>query len=205
MYDIKKYRSKRSRTKYIILVHAVDLIKPDLYINPIVNRGTYKYTWGIWQEYWYLYQKRLDVPCHFFVELLDKDYAVFTGLAMQKKSYWLNELSNNGLLIDDKYRDALLVIIGENFFYDLPEIRLYEHLANRILSPMCYQYGLNWSSQVMLFDEIIVPNYKEKMATTKLGYNYLPMTHFDKDLFMQYAIKYNKLIQNDGYNIVTRY
>ena len=203
MYDIKKFRSKRPKTKYIILAHAVDLIKKDLYINPIVNRGTYKLTWDIWQEYWYLYQKRLDLPCHFFVELLNKDYVVFTGLAMQKKSYFLNELAEYNI-IKDEYRDSLLVIIGENFKYDLPEQRMYEHIANRILSPMCYQYQINFEDRVLLLDECLTPDWEKNLKESKLGYDFIPMELFNKDLFLTYSRPFMKLIQNDGYNIINR-
>lgn len=204
MYDIKRYRSKRFNTNYIIIAHAVDLIKPDIYINPVVNRGTYKLTWDIWQEYWYLYQKKLDVPCHYFVELLNKDYVVFTGLAMQKKSYFLEELANAGL-IKDEYRDSLLVLIGENFEYDLPEQRLYQHLANRILSPLCYQYKINFEDRVLTLDEILVPNWKEILDNHKiLNYQITPMNYWNQDLFISYARPFMKLIQIDGNNIVTR-
>lgn len=195
MYNIKKFRSKRERTKYIILVHAVDLIKPKIEINPIVNRGTYKLTWDIWQNYWYLYQKKLDVPCHYFVELLNEDYVVFTGLAMQKKSYYLYELAENEI-IDHEYKDSILVIIGENFHYDLPETRMFEHIANRILSPMCYQYKINYNDRVLLLDEILKPDYKEKM--NNIGYNYVSMDMFNKDLFLTYCKPYMKLIQSDS-------
>ena len=204
MYDIKRYRSKRFNTNYIIIAHAVDLIKPDIYINPVVNRGTYKLTWDIWQEYWYLYQKKLDVPSHYFVELLNKDYVVFTGLAMQKKSYFLEELANAGL-IKDEYRDSLLVLIGENFEYDLPEQRLYQHLANRILSPLCYQYKINFEDRVLTLDEILVPNWKEILDNHKiLNYQITPMNYWNQDLFISYARPFMKLIQIDGNNIVTR-
>lgn len=205
MYDIKRFRSKRHNTKYIILAHAVDLIRSDIYINPVVNRGTYKLTWDIWQEYWYLYQKKLDVPCHYFVELLNNDYVVFTGLAMQKKSYFLEELANAGL-IKDEYKDSLLVLIGENFEYDLPERRLYQHIANRILSPMCYQYKINFEDRVLTLDEILVPNWKEILENHKvLKYQFSPMSYWNQDLFIGYARAFMKLIQNDGTNIVTRY
>lgn len=203
MYEIKKFRSKRPRTNYIILVHAVDLIKKDIMINPIVNRGTYKLTWDIWQNYWILNQHKLDVPCHFFVELLNNDYVVFTGLGLQKKSYFLYELSQYEI-IDPRYCESLLVIIGENFKYDLPESRLYEHLANRIFSPMCFQYKINYDDRILTLDEILKPDWKQKLNNSPLGYNeFTPMEKFNKDLLITYTRPYMKLIQNDS--LITTY
>jgi len=199
MYDIKMYRSKRPNTKYIILTHSINLIKPSIYINPVVNRSTYKLTWDLWLEYWYHDQMKLDVPCHYYVELLNKDYVVFTGLAMQKKSWYLEELANNNL-IDDIYRDSLLVMIGENYIYDLPEDRLYKIIANRILSPMCYQYKINFSDRVLILDDILKPNYENILKNSRLEYDIKPMTKWNQDLFLAYSRPYMKLIQSDSLN-----
>ena len=197
MYEIRPYKSKRHATHNIILMHSVNLIRSDIFINDIVRRGTFKYTYDIWRNYWFLYQKKRMSPCHFFVELLDKDYVCMLSNAMQKQSYFLNELITNQI-IDPKYKDSMLIVISENFHYDKPEVRLFEHIANDILSPYCYQFHLDFVENVLPFDDILLPDWKEKLEISDLKYEFQPMTYWDQNLFELYAKRYKWQIQNDG-------
>ena len=197
MYDIKKFKSKRNATRYIILAHAPNFIKTGIPINPIVRRGSYKLTWDIWQNYWMYQQKLLDVPVHYYVELLNEDYVVFTGLNIQKNSSYLYELGNNGI-ITPEYKDSLLVMIGENFFYDLSEERMYKHIANRIITPMMNLYRLPFE-RVVLMDDCLTTNWEENLKNSQLNYEITLNKFWNMDKFRALALPYTKTIMRDGY------
>ena len=200
MYTIRKFKSRRQKTDYIILCHSINLIKKDLRINPIVRRGTYKLTWDIWQEYFMHTQQLLDVPCHFYTELLNEDYVIFTGLPIQKKSSYLEELANNGI-IQPQFKNAVLVMIGENFEYDLPEERMFEHISNRIISPVSYQYKIPLE-RVVLFDDCLTTNWKENLENSNLNYEITLNKYFNMTRFRTIATQFSKLIVGSGYGLL---
>jgi hypothetical protein len=142
-------------------------------------------------------QKLLDVPVHYYVELLNEDYVVFTGLNIQKNSSYLYELGNNGI-IKPEYKDSLLVMIGENFFYDLPEERMYKHIANRITTPMMNLYRLPFE-RVVLMDDCLTTNWEENLKNSQLNYEITLNKFWNMDKFRALALPYTKTIMRDGY------
>jgi len=186
MYKIKKYRQKRLKTQYVILVQAKSFKRKGVYIDPIVYRGTYKYTWGIWQEYFYHDLLYKDLPCHYFVELLDKDYVVFKGLNDFKKSMWLEEQVKNGI-IDFQYKDSIIIMIGENFHTDICEYRLLEHLSNKVFSQLFKQFPELSFDRVKILDECLTPNWEANMATAENKYEIEDFRFFNK-INLKFAI-----------------
>ena len=187
MYQIFNYKKKRIRTQYIILCHAVDLIKEGIYIDPIVRQGTYKYTWGIWQEYFLRNINKYALPCHYFVELLDKDYVVYNGLADFKQSYFIEELVKYGV-IEYNYKDSILVLIGENFNIEPPEQRMFDQMNDKLISKLVKEYNIDFD-HVKLLDECLSIGYEEILKINKLGWNITPIKYFDK---IEYKMSFNK-------------
>ena len=188
MYQIYNYRKRRIKTSYIIICHAVDLIKTNIYIDPIVKLGNYKYTWGIWQEYFLRNINKYALPCHYFMELLDKDYVIYNGLPDFKPSYFLEDLVKYGIL-EHQYSNSILIVIGENFNVDIPEQRLLDHLCDKLLSQLVRQYNLNDFSRIKILDECLALNWQNFLKMSNVDYDLQPMKYFDK---INLKMSYNK-------------
>ena len=189
MYKIRRLKSIRAKTEWIIICHSVDLIKNDVYINNIVQRGTYKYTWGIWQEY-FMHDLQLDdLPCHYFTELLDKDYVVYKGLADQKKSSFIEDLYTNGI-IEYNYKNSILIVLQDNLNYEIPEQRMYDHLSNKIICQLLRQYKLDFT-RVKILDECLTKDWELNMKNSKLKYEIIPHKYFNKEIMDLSILRYH--------------
>lgn len=191
MYAIRKYRSFRHKTEWIILTHSVNLIKNGIYIDPIVLRGNYKYTYGIWQEYFMRDLHMLDLPFHYFVELLDKDYVIYKGCADQKKSTYLEELAKYGI-IDFYYKNSILIVLQDNFLHEIPDTRMYDHLNNKLISQLSKTYHLDFS-RIKILDECLSKDWETKLKESPLRYTLYPHKYFNEVYYKMSLMKYYKL------------
>lgn len=190
MYVIKKYRSFRPKTEWIIMTQSTNLIRSGLYIDPIVLRGNYKYTYGIWQEYFMHDMHLPDVPFHYFVELLDQDYVIYKGTADQKKSLYLEELAKYGV-IDFYYKNAILIVFQDNFKYEIPDPRMYDHLNHKLISQLMRQYHLDFT-RIKILDECLSENWEQKLKESPLKYEINLHKHFNDVIYKMSLLKYYK-------------
>ena len=189
MYFIYNYRKRRPHTNYIILAHAPDLIRAGTRIDPNITFANYKYTWGTWQKYWIRQCNKICLPCHYFCELVDKDYVIYNGLTEYKPSYFLEELCEQHLL-PYKYRESILIVLGENFNVEPPERRMFDHLCDKVLSKLCHQYNLDFT-RIRLLDECLVEEWEEMnpMIPVKDRWELQPIKYFNK---VELKMSYNK-------------
>lgn len=187
MYPIRKLKSYRPKTEYIILCQSINLINTKRYIDPSLLRTNYKFTWGMWQEYFIHDLMLFDVPCHYFVELLDRDYVIYKGLADQKKSSYIDELVANEVLHHD-FRNSILIVLQDNLSIDIPDRRMYDQLCNKLLSQLYRTYHLNFS-RVRMLDECLTPDWKEKLQQSPLNYEIKEAKYYDRNIF---ELSYNK-------------
>lgn len=185
MYQILKNKLIRRRTEYIIVMQAKNTVETRFrYMNPIFTRSTFKYSWGHWQSYYMEDLKRPTLPCHYFVELLDKDYVVYQGLSEEHPSYFIDELVSAGV-IKSEYKHAILICIAENYNIDIPEYRMYEHLASKCICSLMRRYKLR-RDRIKYFDEVLTDNWDEMLATSDLTYDIEKTTLFDPVIMFQH-------------------
>lgn len=187
MYQIYNYRKKRVRTDYIILCHSLDLIKESIYINPIVLKGNYKYTWGIFQNYWIRNINKRALPCHYFVELLDKDYVIYNGLPEFKPSYYIEDLVKNNI-IEYKYKNSILIVMQENLNIEPPELRMFDHVCDKLLAELVKRYHLDWT-RIKTLDECLTLDWSEQLKLSNIDYKITKMKYLDK---LKLKLSYNK-------------
>ena len=189
-YQIYPNREKRLVTEYIIITHANNLIIDEHLVTGNMIRGSYNFTWGDWQEYLIDWGHKKKLPIHYFVEFLDKDYVVFKGLQDSKPSYFISEQVEN-LIINRRYRNAILIVIGENYNVDIPEERMYQHLSDKVLIPLMQTYSLDWS-RVMYYDECLNDSFLEDTDRNPSRFKYIPMKFFNMTKLRNELSKYNK-------------
>ena len=178
-YEIKPDRRRRIQTRStnIIIMHMNNLI---LKQNPFHDRdllkGSYHYSWGKVQNYLIRHVNKNSLPMHYYIELLDNDYVAFKGLSEFKPSYFLQEMANKHI-IDPYYSNSILIAVADDFNIFNPETRMYKHLSDKVLIPLCKQFEINFQ-QIKSFDEILSENYLNELENNR--FEFKSMVKFDK-------------------------
>lgn len=191
-YQLYANYEKRLKTEYIIILHANNLILESHPGTSLLLRGSYKYSWGSWQDYLIKRVNKKKLPMHYFVEFLGNDYACFTALENNRPSYFIDEQITNAV-IDAKYKNALVVVIGENFSEDIPDPRLMDQMAQKVLLPLMRQYKLDWS-RIMYYDECLTSSFVENLPSKPMNnrFGYTPMIHFDMSMLRNAIVKFDR-------------
>jgi hypothetical protein len=159
-----------------------NLWQHDTYIDKSILIGSYRYTWDKWQNYFMNDRLRRFLPCHYFAELLNKDYVVYVGLPKIKRSYFLEDLANANIIPFD-CKDYILVCVGEDFNLDTVDTRLLQHLCDKLLGNLVREDAIQ-KNRIYKFDDLLKKNWKEKLSDAKLKYDITPMKHFNMDKFL---------------------
>src|SRR5699024_1350831 len=125
---------------------------------------------------------RYGLPMHYYVERIDRDYAVMKGITEYKPSYYLHELVDAGI-IKRKYKDAVLIVIAEDFEYYAPEGRMLAHLSDKVLFHLHKQMGIDFN-RIKTLDECFTDNYLDFVDDFR--FRFKPMTKFDKTRLKYY-------------------
>lgn len=191
MYKIKVFRRLRRKTEHIIIVQAKNLRETNQQITPEVLRGTYRYTWGIWQQYFLTDLVKDALPCHYFAELLDRDYVVYKGLNDYKPSYYVEDLVRNNI-IESKYKNSILIVLGEDFELDVLEKRLSDHLCDKVIVPLLREYKLDFT-RVKLLDECLTENWEDNLKMSDLKYDIHTHKYFDMNTIKMSITRYERV------------
>lgn len=186
MYQIYRNRERRIKTEYIILAHARNLHDLTQYIKPSVKLSSYSYTWAVWQKYFMRDIQKGTVteansptlPMHYFVELLDEDYVAFAGIPHSQPSWYIQELVDANIL-PYKYKNSILIVIGEDYTIDVAEDRMFEHLCQKVLSGLAYDYKLG-HTHIITMDDALSIGWKEQHKLSNLNYDIALMKNFSK-------------------------
>lgn len=186
-FPIKKFKRIRRRTDYIILVPSL-LLKEDFYIDGIVEDSGRLFTYGIWEKYWLKELAKDSLPCHYFSERIAEDFYVMKCLPDFQPSYFLEDLVQAGI-INYKYRNSIMVVIGENFNRYPLDRRFCEQISSKVLDPLLREYGIH-QDRILFIDEILNSNWKESFKESTLKYNLVTSKHFDMNILRQAINKY---------------
>jgi hypothetical protein len=189
-YIIRNYRRIRRKTEYIILTHARNLIE-DFYIDPsVIHSSNRKYTWGMWQNYWIDEVKHMVLPCHYFVEFLDKDWVVYKGLHEVQPSYYIEDMVSAGV-IKYQYINSILIVIADDYSINTVDRRMSEHLCDKVITGLLREYSLDFT-RVKYIDDCLTENWEENLKYSTLTYKYTPAKYFDFQIIKNNIDKYKK-------------
>ncbi|ALN97729.1 hypothetical protein Bp8pS_050 [Bacillus phage vB_BpuM-BpSp] len=189
MYILRNFRRIRRRTDYIIITHARNLMEK-FYIDPFVIQGNNGFTWGTWQNYFIDDLKKDALPCHYFVEYMERDYVIYKGLADFQPSYFVEDLVSASI-IDYKYMNSIVVVISEDFSINTLEDRLCQQLADKVLSPLLRQHELDFT-RIKYIDECLKDNWEENLKFSNLNYKYTKQRYFNFQKIKTNIDKYKK-------------
>jgi hypothetical protein len=143
----------RKRNRHVVVATIESLVpKPDFIegsFDPSVWRGgNGDITWEKVQRFYASVpdsQPTHKMPMHFYAEYVGvqgiDDYFVYVGLPHTNKSWFLQEAVAAGVL-GTQYADALLIVLQENYHFAPVEPRLWEILADRVLTPYLRDWAL---------------------------------------------------------------
>lgn len=187
-YQIKRIKTLRRRTDYILLIPSINFIQSSMFITPLVKDSGYQYTWGIWEKYFLYDLRHKALPCHFFIEEIDNDFACIVGLAKYHPSYFLDDLVQAGI-IDYRYRNSIVIMMNYAFDRHIPEKRMYIQMSNKVIDPLLREYDLQ-PNRVKLFDEFLNDDWEYYLKVSSLDYNLSTTKYFDMNILNQYIFKY---------------
>jgi hypothetical protein len=170
--------NKRSETKYVVLTQCRSLYEQNAYIsNDALLGGTYKCTWIEWQKYWYYHTDHRKIPCHYFCEFLDDNYVIYIGNPLVNRSYFLEDLAD-ARIIPERYRNALLISLSDDFRMTFPDKEMLNNLADKLLSTLMCEFPIDENS-IVLLDDILTSDYDFALKENNLTYDIQPMTKFN--------------------------
>jgi hypothetical protein len=188
MFQLRRFKRIRLRTDYIVLIPSTLLIEEKFFIDPLVINSGNMYTWGIWEKYFLHSLKKEALPCHYFTELVGEDYVTYKGLPDFQPSYFMEDLVSAGI-IDYKYRNSLVVVVGENFNLHTLEKRLAEQLASKVLSPLLRINKLH-PERIKFIDECFKEDWKTSLKYSTLDYKLTESKYFDINILLSAIFKY---------------
>lgn len=187
MYPIYNVKQQyRLRSQHIIITHCRNLHSTNLPLKPELKIGTYAYSWGLWQRYFREEVKNKLLPMHYFVEQLGQDYVIYVGCNFVQQSWYIKELVDNNI-IPYQYRDAILVVLQEDFSRDIPDGRMYDHLNDKLISGLMKEHSIDFT-RILTLDEILVEDWEDRLHQANMKYDIKPMIFFDKDRY-NFALK----------------
>jgi hypothetical protein len=180
IYVINKIYNRRHITEFIILTHIRNLYETTTTIDPILKVGSSKYTWHKWQEYFMRKNKHRQLPCHYFIEQAGEDFDIHVGLPEYAVSYYLEELANFGI-IQQRYKNAILVAIGEDFNLENAESRMYEQLVSKLIVPIIVRNRNKMpQDHIKYIDDIMsLEVFNTQLNNKKINYEYREGIHFN--------------------------
>lgn len=177
-----------------MLVHAPNFVVTDHPVEANLAKGSRKYTWNDWQKYLTTWGDKTKLPNHYFIELVDDDYAVMKGLGETRPSYYIDEMVSRGV-ISHQYQNSLIIMIADDFNLRIPTRRFYEILAEKLLVPLMKMYKLDWS-RIVYFDECLTDVYFNTMGSEKPEvenrFEFTPMTNLDTTILLTEVAKFNR-------------
>ena len=181
------------RIKNIVISPLYNLITQNTVYEPKMLQSNYKYSWGKVQDYFYRKRMKITPPMHYFCEYLDDDYVFFVGAGLSQRSYFLEDLYM-AQLISGIYRDAILVVVDEDWRLVIPNDRLIEGMCNFILTPLMQMFQITWEN-IKLIDDILFPNaYTDIKLHQNLEKRYMlePSKYYNHEITHQIIKRYLK-------------
>lgn len=186
-FPIVRYKRIRRRTDYIILVPST-CFRENFYITPLVEDSGDKYTWGIWEYYFYHDLQKEVLPCHYFTERIGEDFTNIVGLSEFHPSYFIEDLVQAGI-VDYRFIHSIIISVGCNFNRYPVDKRFSMQITNKILDPLLRKYDLS-PDRIKFIDECYKENWQESLENSTLQYKLEESKYFDMNQLTPFIHRY---------------
>lgn len=189
LYKFKKlmHVQKRKTANRLIFCHLTNVINRDYYLEPdLLDRDKY-YSFAKIKNYFFERMAKEQLPFHYYVDRIGNEWEIMLGAPLNYKSQYLQDLINLGLLAPE-YKDATLVVIRDNFELNIPDIRLFKTIGQKLIEPNLFLNRKNMNNSVFWFDELFDwKTFNEDKLLYNLQsenrYRIKPMKYFDPITF----------------------
>ena len=176
---------------FIMAPFSAMVYQPKKFRYPILLKKNNKYMWNLIIDYYYNDLRRLEVPMHYCIEKVVNEWDIHVGMAACNRSWWVKELCNLGL-IPHEFINCKLICFCDDFYYDIPDERMYRRLWNNIFSSWMRTSGKD-QRFIHYIDEILDWDlYNELYRTNKVPYLINRGTFFNRHIFDQARVYYRK-------------
>ena len=183
---------RNPKPKNIIICNLFHLIEDGSFLDPYLLQRNDKFTYNHIQEYFMNTLLKKDLPMHFSLEFIKEDWIPMTGLPITNRSYFLEDLSNAGI-IDGRFDEAILILVLDNWKYEIPTKRMYQILSHRIITPLMRQFGIlksNIFHLEELYRENIIKFHYRLPKEQQLLYDFSRDSLFFKKDDLNYSLDY---------------
>ena len=206
-YEIRNLYRKRREDRFVVLTQVRNMWEKETIINPNIKIGSLNYHFQYWERYFFKqlvpYWRALDslkvnIAPHYFVEQVNNDFQVSIMLPEFSPSLFLENLVN-ARIIPEVYRNAILIAILEDFTLELPDKRLWEQLAYKLLVPLLKRNEpLMRRENIKYIDDIIIDPFdlEKKLNAANLRYDIKPAQFFVMSDLMMQIRKHHSNIRN---------
>lgn len=189
LYKFKKLFNvqKRKHTDKLIFCHLTNVIDRDYFLEPdLLDRDKY-YSFAKIKNYYFERLAKEQLPFHYYVDRIGDEWEIMLGAPLNYRSQYLQDLINLGLL-SPEYKDATLIVIRDNFELNIPDIRLFKTIGQKIIEPNLFLNRRNMNNSVFWFDELFDwKTFNEDKLLynlqSKNRYRIKPMKYFDRITF----------------------
>ena len=160
--DKRTTRPSSNKPRNIMLVPLHNMIVRNHMFEPRLLKGTYRRQWRAFEEYCYEDLMMEQMPCHYFVEFLDRDYVAYVAAPLTTRVSFAEILSDAGA-IDYQHRHDIVVVIAEDFRLETADRRMLQFVMHTVVSPIMKIYGLGYE-KVKLVDRAWMSDSAPKRA-----------------------------------------
>lgn len=189
LYKFKKLFNvqKRKHTDKLIFCHLTNVIDRDYFLEPdLLDRDKY-YSFAKIKNYYFERLAKEQLPFHYYVDRIGDEWEIMLGAPLNYRSQYLQDLINLGLL-SPEYKDATLIVIRDNYELNIPDIRTFKTIGQKIIEPNLFLNRRNMNNSVFWFDELFDwKTFNEDKLLynlqSKNRYRIKPMKYFDRITF----------------------
>lgn len=184
----------RRNNKFIVISHISNFVLRTHPFPPDLRHKTTYNSLPELREYYRELVEMKQIPFHYHVAKLKRDWEIVTSAPSHYRSPILDEAAEN-YYVEDKYKDAIIVCLQDDYSLNTPDERTFEVISSQIIAPFLHQNRLDFRQSVFFFDEIFNwEKYEEDKARNPLGMQYRwetnKMKYFDRVIFNLDSLKY---------------
>ena len=128
-------------------------------------QSSYKYIWYKLDKYFSHQLQQKELPFHFWVEFVDRDYQITMAAPFTHRSHFLETLSNNGC-ISYMNRNDILIAFDQDVRLEPIDKRMAKVMSYHVIVPMMKTFHLTINN-VLFFDDILMPDFDKKISQEK--------------------------------------
>ena len=172
--DKRHTRPKSNKPRHVMLVPFHNMMVQRKMFEPRLLKGTYRQQWRAFESYCFDDLMMDQMPCHYFVEFLNRDYVAYVAAPLTSRVSFADVLSASGA-IDHMHRHDIVIVIAEDFRLETADRRMLQFLMHTLVSPVMKMYGLGYE-KVQIVDDMwssdLAPErvllYQEELRRFKL-------------------------------------